>query len=51
VLETELAAGKHMLTSRATDGSGETQPEDFPPNHRGYAHNGWKAHAIEVTAA
>jgi DMSO/TMAO reductase YedYZ molybdopterin-dependent catalytic subunit len=51
VLETELAAGSHMITSRATDSGGDTQPEDFPPNHRGYAHNGWKAHTIDITAA
>ncbi len=51
VLETELSSGKHMLASRATDADGDTQPEDFPPNHRGYGHNGWKAHAVEVTVA
>jgi hypothetical protein len=51
VFETELAAGTHMLASRATDASGSIQPEEFPPNHRGYGHNGWKAHAIEITAA
>ena len=50
VLETELAAGAHMVASRATSADGDTQPEDFPSNHRGYGHNGWKAHAIEITA-
>jgi DMSO/TMAO reductase YedYZ molybdopterin-dependent catalytic subunit len=49
VLETELSAGTHSIASRATNGAGDTQPEEFPPNHRGYAHNGWKAHAVDVT--
>jgi hypothetical protein len=28
---------------------GNVQPEAFEPNERGYGHNGWRAHAVEVT--
>jgi len=48
VLETELAAGTHTIASRATNEAGDTQPEDLPPPPRGNAHNGWKAHAVDV---
>lgn len=51
VLEAELPAGKHTIVSRATDSAGDTQPEDFPPNERGYGHNGWKDHAVEVSVS
>ncbi|MEM6490221.1 MAG: molybdopterin-dependent oxidoreductase, partial [Pseudomonadota bacterium] len=49
MLAADLPAGTHVLASRATTVGGATQPEDFPPNHRGYGHNGWSAHAVEVT--
>ncbi|WP_372620706.1 sulfite oxidase [Falsiroseomonas sp.] len=48
-LQAELPAGSHLVASRATDAEGNTQPETFPPNERGYAHNGWRDHAVEVT--
>ncbi|MGF1553594.1 MAG: sulfite oxidase [Paracoccaceae bacterium] len=48
VLAAELGSGTHTLASRATTVSGETQPEAFPPNHRGYGHNGWADHAVDV---
>jgi sulfite oxidase len=47
-LQTELPAGTHILVSRATDASGATQPEDFPGNEGGYAHNGWRDPAVKV---
>ncbi|MCQ0970114.1 sulfite oxidase [Paracoccus sp. TK19116] len=49
VLIADLEAGIHTLASRATNANGDTQPEDFEPNERGYAHNGWRGHAVEVT--
>ena len=50
-LEANLAEGNHLLVSKATDAAGESQPEHFPANHRGYGHNGWRDHglAIEVS--
>ena len=50
-LEANLAEGSHLLVSKATDTAGESQPEHFPANHRGYGHNGWRDHglAIEVS--
>ena len=38
-----------VLVSRATNAAGVTQPENFPPNERGYGDNGWRAHAVDVT--
>lgn len=48
-LSAELAAGTHMIVSRATDSEGNVQPEEFEPNDPGYNHNGWRAHGVEVT--
>jgi sulfite oxidase len=50
-LSTELAAGTHLIVSRATDSEGNVQPEEFEPNDAGYNHNGWRAHGVEVTVA
>lgn len=50
-LVTQLGSGTHVIASRATNQAGDTQPKDFPPNHRGYGHNGWDAHAIELTVS
>ncbi|SFP50351.1 SorT family sulfite dehydrogenase catalytic subunit [Tranquillimonas alkanivorans] len=49
VLAADLAPGTHRIASRATTASGAAQPRDFEPNHRGYGHNGWDAHAVDVT--
>lgn len=51
VLDSDLPAGTHSLASRATDNEGNVQPEHFPENERGYGHNGWHRHAVEVTVA
>lgn len=51
VLPVELGAGAHLLTSRATDSEGNVQPEAPEPNNSGYNHNGWRAHAVEVTVS
>ena len=47
-LEANLAEGTYLLVSKATDIAGESQPEHFPANHRGYGHNGWRDHGLAV---
>jgi DMSO/TMAO reductase YedYZ molybdopterin-dependent catalytic subunit len=49
VLAADLKPGSHTIASRATDTQGNVQPEVFEPNERGYGHNGWRAHAVQVT--
>ncbi|MGB6228860.1 MAG: sulfite oxidase [Litorimonas sp.] len=51
VVIADLAAGSHVLATRATNAAGDVQPENFPPNERAYGHNGWRAHAVDVTVA
>lgn len=51
VLEADLKPGKYTLASRATDADGQSQPENFPENERGYGHNGWRRHAVDLTVA
>ncbi len=51
VLPANLKPGTHTIASRATNASSDTQPEEFPPNERAYGHNGWRAHAVEVTVS
>lgn len=46
--ETELAIGEHTICTRATDSSGRTEPEHFPPNERGYGNNAWADHATSI---
>ncbi|MCI5105149.1 MAG: molybdopterin-dependent oxidoreductase [Pseudomonadales bacterium] len=48
VLPVELGPGKHRFVTRATDIADETQPRDAIPNHRGYGHNGWLDHVLEI---
>ena len=47
-IEANLAEGDYLLVSKATDTAGESQPEHFPANHRGYGHNGWRDHGLAV---
>jgi sulfite oxidase len=49
VLPVKLGPGKHMITSRAIGFDGTVQPELRVENERGYGHNGWRDHAVEVT--
>jgi DMSO/TMAO reductase YedYZ molybdopterin-dependent catalytic subunit len=49
VLSADLKPGTYEIASRATDVKGNTQPEKFVENERGYGHNGWAAHAVKVT--
>jgi sulfite oxidase len=51
VLPVRLEAGSYVFASRATDAEGHTQPELRVENERGYAHNGWRDHAVKVTVA
>ena len=47
-LEADLSTGDYVLVSKATDMAGDSQPERFPANHRGYGHNGWRDHGLAV---
>ena len=47
VLEANLAPGSYNLASKAS-GGGKTQPELRMENRRGYAHNGWKDHSVNI---
>lgn len=51
VLEAKLTPGTYTLASRATDTAGNVQPADRTENERGYGHNGWRDHAVEVRVA
>lgn len=51
VLPVKLGSGKYKLVSRATDAKGNTQPAERLENHRGYGHNGWQDHGIQLTVA
>jgi DMSO/TMAO reductase YedYZ molybdopterin-dependent catalytic subunit len=51
VLPVRLAAGSYEITSRAIAEDGTVQPELRVENERGYAHNGWRDHAVKVTVA
>ncbi len=44
----KAGAGKHTLVCRAKDQAGTVQPENAVPNERGYAHNGWRDHGVDV---
>ena len=46
--EAELSEGRYLLVSKATDAAGDSQPEFFPANQRGYGHNGWRDHGLTV---
>ena len=48
VLETTLASGTHNIASLASNGR-DKQPELRMENRRGYAHNGWKDHSVNIT--
>lgn len=48
VLPMQLSPGQHRFVTRATDTAGEAQPRDAIPNHRGYGHNGWYDHGLDV---
>ena len=50
-IEADLSEGKYLLVSKATDSAGDSQPEYFPANHRGYGHNGWRDHGLAVEIA
>ena len=47
-LEADLSEGEYLLVSKATDTAGDSQPERFPANHRGYGHNGWRDHGLAI---
>ncbi|MCB9737890.1 MAG: molybdopterin-dependent oxidoreductase [Deltaproteobacteria bacterium] len=47
--EATLAPGTHTVHTRATDSEGEVQPEARQENERGYGHNGWRDHGLQLT--
>jgi sulfite dehydrogenase len=49
-LPVELAAGEHVLVSRATDTEGRVQEEERPQNSGGYINSSWRDHAVAVVA-
>ena len=49
VFEANLPPGSYNLASKASAG-GKTQPELRYENRRGYAHNGWKDHSVNIKA-
>jgi DMSO/TMAO reductase YedYZ molybdopterin-dependent catalytic subunit len=51
VLPVRLSVGTYTITSRATAYDGQVQPELRVENERGYAHSGWRDHAVKVTVA
>tara|TARA_Y100000590_G_scaffold131075_1_gene149735 strand:+ start:4897 stop:6123 length:1227 start_codon:yes stop_codon:yes gene_type:complete len=48
VFETTLSSGKYNIASLASNGK-DKQPELRMENRRGYAHNGWKDHSVNIT--
>ena len=48
VLETTLSSGTYNIASLASNGP-DKQPELRMENRRGYAHNGWKDHSVNIT--
>jgi sulfite dehydrogenase len=51
VLSADLPPGTHVLACRATDASGQTQPQARVGNVGGYNNNSWADHAVKVTVA
>jgi len=51
VLPVRLSVGTYTITSRAVTYDGTVQPELRVENERGYAHSGWRDHAVKVTVA
>lgn len=47
---TNLPVGEHRFVTRATDRQGDQQPKSAVHNHRGYGHNGWQDHGLNVRA-
>ncbi|HCH64686.1 MAG TPA: sulfite oxidase [Deltaproteobacteria bacterium] len=46
---TDLSIGSHTVHTRATDTVGDVQSRDRVENERGYGHNGWWDHGLEIT--
>jgi DMSO/TMAO reductase YedYZ molybdopterin-dependent catalytic subunit len=51
VVPVKLAAGTHLLVSRAEDSQGNRQPELRVENAHGYSNTSWRDHGVQVTAA
>ena len=44
----DATAGSHTILTRATDASGETQPDEIPFNEKGYLFNLPLSHPVSV---
>lgn len=51
VYAARLKPGTYTLVSRAMDDDGTEQPAGRKENHRGYGHNGWRDHGIQITVS
>ena len=49
-LVVNLPVGQHRYVSRATDNSGDVQPENRIENHRGYGNNSWLDAGLTIHA-
>ena len=47
VFETKLKPGSYKIVSKASAG-GKSQPKLRMENRRGYAHNGWLDHGVDI---
>ena len=50
VFETKLKPGSYKIVSQASAG-GKSQPKLRMENRRGYAHNGWLDHGLDITVS
>jgi sulfite oxidase len=50
VFETKVKPGKYKIVSKASAG-GKSQPKVRMENRRGYAHNGWLDHGLDITVS
>ena len=50
VLETKVKPGNYKIVSKASAG-GKSQPKLRMENRRGYAHNGWLDHGVDITVS
>ena len=50
VFNAKLKPGKYNIASKASAG-GKSQPKLRMENRRGYAHNGWKDHSLNISVS
>ena len=50
VFNAKLKPGKYNIASKASSG-GKSQPKLRMENRRGYAHNGWRDHSLNISVS